>query len=103
MIEITTRTWLPRESLDRLIALLQEDGRKVIGPVVRDSAIVYAEIVSSAELPAGVRDEQAPGRYRISRNGSAAAAGRTGGAAGRTAGPRAGRRRPAGPGHGMTA
>ncbi len=68
-------TWLPREGLDRLIALLREDGRRVIGPVVRDSAIVYDEIVSSADLPAGVRDEQAPGRYRISRNGTAAAAG----------------------------
>jgi NAD(P)H-flavin reductase len=84
VIDMTTRTWLPRESLDRLIGLLQEDGRRVIGPVVRDSAIVYGEIVSGAELPGGVRDEQAPGRYRISRNGSAPAAG-SAAAAGRTA------------------
>ncbi len=70
MIDSATRSWLPREALDRLIALLQEDGRKVIGPTVRDDAIVYAEIASSADLPSGVHDEQAPGRYRIQRNGS---------------------------------
>ncbi len=63
---MTTRAWLPRQGLDRLIALLQEDGRRVIGPTVRDSAIVYGEIASGAELPNGIHDEQAPGRYRIS-------------------------------------
>jgi NAD(P)H-flavin reductase len=75
VIDTTTRAWLPREMLDRLIALLQEDGRRVIGPTVRDDAIVYAEIASSADLPSGVHDEQAPGRYRIHRNGSHGAAG----------------------------
>ncbi|HZW02120.1 MAG TPA: hypothetical protein VFF55_11175, partial [Candidatus Deferrimicrobium sp.] len=63
---MTTREWLPRQGLDRLIALLQEDGRRVIGPTVRDSAIVYGEIASGADLPNGIHDEQAPGRYRIS-------------------------------------
>ncbi len=73
MIDLTTRAWLPRENLDRLIALLREDGRRVVGPTVADSAIVYDEIGSSADLPTGMVDEQAPGRYRISRdsNGSA--------------------------------
>jgi NAD(P)H-flavin reductase/formate hydrogenlyase subunit 6/NADH:ubiquinone oxidoreductase subunit I len=66
VIEMTTREWLPRQGLDRLIALLQEDGRRVIGPTVRDSAIVYGEIASGADLPNGIHDEQAPGRYRIS-------------------------------------
>ena len=64
------RAWLPRDGLDRLIALLREDGRRVIGPTVQDGAIVYGEIASSADLPTGVHDEQAPGRYRLSRNGS---------------------------------
>ena len=72
MIDLTTRAWLPREELDRLIALLREDGRRVVGPTVADSAIVYDEVGSIADLPTGVVDEQAPGRYRISRdsNGS---------------------------------
>ncbi len=74
MIDMTARAWLPREGLDRLIALLREDGRRVLGPTVRDAAIVYAEIGSSADLPYGVTDEQSPGRYRLGRNGAAASA-----------------------------
>lgn len=65
MIDTTSRTWLARADLDRLIALLREDGRKVVGPRVRDSAIVYDEIERAADLPVGVNDVQAPGRYRL--------------------------------------
>ncbi len=68
MIDLTTRAWLAREDLDRLIALLREDGRKVVGPTVQDSAIVYDEIGSTADLPTGITDEQAPGRYRLERD-----------------------------------
>ena len=65
--EVTS--WLPRTDLDRLIDVLRSDGRTVIGPTVRDGAIVHAEITSAGELPHGIRDEQAPGRYRISPAG----------------------------------
>jgi hypothetical protein len=65
VIDTTTSTWLPREGLDRLIVLLRDDGRKVVGPTLRDAAIVYDEIESSADLPNGVTDEQAPGKYRV--------------------------------------
>jgi NAD(P)H-flavin reductase len=57
--------WLPRGELDRLIQLLRSDGRIVIGPVVRDDAIVYDEVASVVDLPHGCTDEQAPGRYRL--------------------------------------
>ena len=73
MIDVPKCAWLPREELDRLIALLREDGRKVVGPTVQDAAIVYDEIVSSADLPTGITDEQAPGRYRIKRQTATAA------------------------------
>jgi sulfhydrogenase subunit beta (sulfur reductase) len=65
VIDLTTRAWLAREDLDRLIASLREDGRTVIGPTVHDSAIVLDEIGSAADLPIGINDEQSPGRYRI--------------------------------------
>jgi len=73
VIEVSKRAWLPREDIDRLIALLREDGRVVVGPTVQDSAVVYDEIGSGADLPIGTTDEQEPGRYRISKddNGSA--------------------------------
>ena len=57
--------FLRRADLDRLISLLREDGRTVIGPTVSDGAIVYDEIRSASDLPAGWRDEQEPGRYRL--------------------------------------
>ena len=36
--------FLPRAELDRLLTLLQDDGRTVIGPIARDGAIVYDEV-----------------------------------------------------------
>ena len=62
--------YLPRGEFDRLLALLQTDGRTVIGPVARDGAIVYDEVRTAAELPVGWTDEQAPGRYRLNRTDS---------------------------------
>ena len=64
MIDTTSSIWMPRQDLDRLIALLQADGRKVVGPTLRDSAIVYDQIESGADLPHGINDAQAPGHYR---------------------------------------
>ena len=57
--------FLARANLDTLIDLLHADGRVVVGPTVVDGAIGYAEIQSAADLPAGVGDEQSPGRYRL--------------------------------------
>ncbi|MCJ7711898.1 MAG: 4Fe-4S dicluster domain-containing protein, partial [Chloroflexi bacterium] len=57
--------FLARANLGVLIDLLRQDGRTVIGPKVMDGAVVYGEIESVDDLPAGVNDEQAPGRYRL--------------------------------------
>jgi NAD(P)H-flavin reductase/Fe-S-cluster-containing hydrogenase component 2 len=60
------RQWfLARLDLDTLIQALRRAGRKVIGPTVRDGAIVYDEVDSAAALPFGLRDDQSPGRYRL--------------------------------------
>ncbi len=66
---------LPRASLDRLFALAREGGRTLIGPTVKDGAIVYAELESPASLPIGWTDTQAPGRYRLARREDDAALG----------------------------
>ncbi|HET6436851.1 MAG TPA: 4Fe-4S dicluster domain-containing protein [Anaeromyxobacter sp.] len=50
-----------------LIEVLARRGYQVIGPTVRDGAIVYDLLGSGAELPAGVGDEQQPGCYRLRR------------------------------------
>jgi sulfhydrogenase subunit beta (sulfur reductase) len=58
---------LEREALDGLLAALRRRSYTVIGPTVRDQAIVYREISSTQQLPAGYGDEQEGGRYRLRR------------------------------------
>ena len=57
--------WLPRQELQRLIDVLQQRGYQVIGPMKRDTAIVYEPIDQAAQLPAGWTDDQSPATYRI--------------------------------------
>lgn len=61
-----------REAIGDLIGLLENRGYTVIGPTVRDGAIVYDRIASVADLPEGWRDLQEPGRYRLERRGDRA-------------------------------
>ena len=42
-------------------------GYTVVGPTVRDGAIVYEELESAAELPIGWTDRQEAGTYRLER------------------------------------
>jgi ferredoxin len=53
--------------LGKLIAALVRKGYEVIGPTLRDGAIVYDRVESVEDLPAGWTDEQEPGRYRLKR------------------------------------
>jgi len=58
---------LEQPGVDGLLEALVERGYRLIGPTVADGAIVYEEIRSTADLPAGWTDEQDAGTYRISR------------------------------------
>ena len=53
--------------LGKLIEVLERRGFEVIGPTLRDGAIVYDKVESVEALPAGWTDEQEPGRYRLKR------------------------------------
>jgi len=55
------------DALDGLFAALRRSGRTVLGPTVRDGAIVYDEIEGIADLPVGLTDEQDGGTYRLRR------------------------------------
>ena len=59
-------------AIDDLIAALAARGYTVIGPTVRDGAILYEEVSSAAELPAGITDEQEGGTYRLHERGDEA-------------------------------
>src|SRR5690349_11316170 len=58
---------LPRAGFDSLLEALKSRGYRLIGPTIRDRAIVYEELGSSADLPVGWTDEQDGGRYRLKR------------------------------------
>lgn len=60
---------LDEAGLDALIVALAGQGRRVIGPVRRDGAIVYEEIAGTRDLPRGWVDEQSGGHYRLRREG----------------------------------
>jgi ferredoxin len=61
------RTVLTREGLARLVQQLIADGFRVVGPTVRDGAIVFGAITGLTDLPAGWTEVQEAGRYRLAR------------------------------------
>src|SRR5262245_23963074 len=55
--------------LEALVSALRERGYLVVGPTVRDGAIVYEELESADELPIGWTDSQEAATYRLERRG----------------------------------
>jgi sulfhydrogenase subunit beta (sulfur reductase) len=56
---------LGRDAIDRLFAELAARGFRILGPTLRDGAVVFEQIDSHEQLPRGTVDEQGPGRYRL--------------------------------------
>ena len=56
---------LGADQLGNLIEAIARKGYQVVGPTLRDGAIVYYEIQSVKDLPQGWTDEQRPGNYRL--------------------------------------
>jgi ferredoxin len=67
-----TSAVIERETLTRLMEELAAQGHQVLGPVVRDGAIIYDRLRSVEDLPAGWSEEQEAGRYRLKRRSDAA-------------------------------
>ncbi len=68
---------LDRTALDRLIDVLRTGGYTVVGPTLRDGAVVYDEVTAVSDLPEGWTDEQEGGRYRVKRRDDGALFGYT--------------------------
>lgn len=51
--------------LDLLWQVLEGQGYEVIGPTLRDGAIIFDRLQTPEELPKGWHDEQSPGQYRL--------------------------------------
>jgi sulfhydrogenase subunit beta (sulfur reductase) len=63
---------LPVDALDALVAALAARGYTVVGPTVRNGAIVYDELETADNLPTGWTDVQEGGTYRLERREDAA-------------------------------
>ena len=59
------RWWLPRTRFDAFLGALSADGRRVVGPTVRDGAIVMDDIERAEALPVGLTLLGSPGRVRV--------------------------------------
>ncbi len=66
------RVILEREHFPDLLASLHTRGYQVVGPTVRENAIVYDTLQSVDDLPIGYTDEQAGGCYRLKKRGDQA-------------------------------
>jgi len=53
--------------VDSLIHTLIHRGYEVVGPTIRDGAILYDRLLSAEDLPKGWTDDQQGGRYRLKR------------------------------------
>jgi len=67
VLKVGTYSVLEHANLDDLFSALSKRGYRLIGPAVREGAIVYDEVKSVADLPAGWTDEQEGGTYRLKR------------------------------------
>jgi ferredoxin len=63
---------ITRDAVGRLIDCLAADAYQVMGPTVRDGAIVYDTIGGIADLPVGWTDRQQAGHYHLERRDDAA-------------------------------
>ena len=63
---------IDRNDLDALFAALQRRQFRILGPTMRENAIVYDAISSSADLPEGWTEQQTGGSYRLQRRDDAA-------------------------------
>ena len=63
--------------INLLIAALIRRGYEVVGPTIRDGAILYDRVSSVEDLPKGWTDEQQGGKYKLTRRGDEALFGYT--------------------------
>jgi formate hydrogenlyase subunit 6/NADH:ubiquinone oxidoreductase subunit I len=60
------------ESLGDLFRALEKGGYSIVGPTIRDGAVVYDRVSTPAELPQGWSDQTDSAKYRLNKNGGQA-------------------------------
>jgi formate hydrogenlyase subunit 6/NADH:ubiquinone oxidoreductase subunit I len=61
------RSLLSRDRFAQLLQVLRQDGFQLVGPTVRDGAIVHDSIAGIEDLPEGWTETQDAGTYRLRR------------------------------------
>ena len=69
---VDAKLTIEQDGLQRIIDALARRGYRVIGPTVRDGAIIYDTVTRLDELPVGWTDQQDGGRYRPKWRGDGA-------------------------------
>ncbi len=72
MAEPPSATAVELESLAGLFQCLKDRGYQIVGPTVRDGAVIYDTLSGPDDLPAGWTDIQEAGRYRLERRSDGA-------------------------------
>jgi sulfhydrogenase subunit beta (sulfur reductase) len=67
MSDTPSKFVLERDNFQQLLDALVRRNYRVVGPTLRDGAIVYDTVSSTADLPVGWTDEQTGGSYRLRR------------------------------------
>lgn len=62
---------IERSSFGALLSALRARGYTILGPTIRDGAIVYGMIEGEGDLPVGWTEDQDAGSYRLRRRGDA--------------------------------
>ncbi|HSA99080.1 MAG TPA: 4Fe-4S dicluster domain-containing protein [Anaerolineales bacterium] len=60
---------IQKSDLDVILTRLREEGYQTIGPKVKNETLVYEPIEALDELPQGYHTEQAPGEFRLKKDG----------------------------------
>jgi len=66
-IEIGKDLTIEAKHLGQVLTAIAKQGYELVGPTVREGAIVYDRLNSVDDLPRGWTDEQSPGKYRLNR------------------------------------
>ena len=68
-LKVNGRVIIEPENLQGLLEILNKEGYKILGPTIRQNAVIYDELTSIRKLPVGRRDVQNAGTYRLMEDG----------------------------------
>ncbi len=66
-LQVKDQVVVEYEHFQQLFEALTSKGYQIVGPTVRDNALVYDTLTSVADLPIGYTDEQDGGTYRLKK------------------------------------